>query len=63
MLKEISLLPYWITIQRLIKTFDHVQFEHTPRAYNMHTDALATLASKIDIQGEAINVSITKRTL
>lgn len=33
------------------------------QAHNKHTSALATLASKIDVLNEIIDVSIAKRTL
>lgn len=36
--------------------------KHVPRAYKKHVDVLANLASKIDVQNEAIDVRIMKRT-
>lgn len=33
-----------------------------PRAHNKHIDALATLASKINVLGEAVDVQIVKRS-
>lgn len=63
MLKEIALVPYQIAIQKLIRSFSHIKFEHMPRAHNKHLDDLATLASKIDILGKANNVSTMRKTL
>lgn len=43
------LVSYRTVIQKLIISFSHFQYEHVSRAYNKHTDTLATLASKIDV--------------
>lgn len=63
MLKEFSLVSYRIAVQKLVKTFKKIQFEHTPQAHNQHTDALATVASKIDVAMRDIYVSINHRIL
>lgn len=34
-----------------------------PRAYNKHADALATLASKVDILDETVDVNVMKEIL
>lgn len=55
-------MAYQIVVQQLIKSFTGTQFEHVPRAYNKHTDTLATLASKIDIPDETVDMRIMKKT-
>lgn len=61
--KEIILVSYRTTIQKLVKSSENIQIEDTPKAHNRHVDALPTLASNIDVSRKDINVSITKRTL
>lgn len=58
-LKEINLVPYRPAVQKLII----IQFKHMLWEHNWHIEALAKLASKIDIPGRDIDVRITKRTL
>lgn len=62
-LKEAALVEYKTAIQKIIKSFSSIQFEHVPRAQNKHADALATLASKVDIPDETADVKITMKTL
>lgn len=62
-LKEVDFVPYRTTIQKLVKAFDNVQFQHMLRAHNQHVDALSTLTSKIDIPNNDIGVSIIRSTL
>lgn len=50
-------------VQKLIKSFSSIQFKHVPLAQNKYADALATLASKVDIIDETANVKVTKKTL
>lgn len=50
-------------MQKLIKSFSIIQFEHVPRAQNKHADALTTLASKVDIPKEVANIKVMKNTL
>lgn len=52
-LKEITLVAYR-SAQKLIKSFSSIQFEYVPRVQNNHIDALATLASKIDIPNQEL---------
>lgn len=56
-------MSYQIVVQKLIRSFSHIKFEHVPRAHNKHVDALVTLDSKIVIPDEAIDVKIIKKTL
>lgn len=58
-----ALASYWAAIQRLVKSFSNVQFKHVPRSYNKHEDALATLASQVDIHDEAIGMKVIRKTL
>lgn len=49
-LKEIALVPYLIAVvQKLIKSFSYIQFEHIPKAHNMQLDDLATLAFNMSL--------------
>lgn len=56
---EISLVFYRTAIQKLIGSFSHIQ----SREPNRQADALAALASKIEIPDETINMKIIKKTL
>lgn len=49
-LKGISLLAFRTTVRKLMKSFC------VPRANNRHVDALITLALKIDVLDEAVDV-------
>lgn len=44
-------------------SFSNIQFEHVRRAHNKHADVLATLASKVDIPHEAVDVTVIKKIL
>ena len=59
------LASYRTLVQGLWKKFQNVRCEHSPRSANRYADALATLASKINIPGEnrKIVVFVVKRTL
>lgn len=61
-LKEIAIVPIGLPF-RSYSSLAHVQFEHMSRVHNRVSDALATMASKIDIPGEGIDVSIIRKTL
>ncbi|XP_050251425.1 uncharacterized protein LOC126698319 [Quercus robur] len=61
--KEPSLAPYLAMAQRLEDHFDELTLEHTQRSDNRHTDALATLRSKIMFKGESTKVTIHKRSI
>lgn len=49
-LRESAIASDRATMQRLVRFFSSIQFEHVPRSYNKHADALTTLASKVDVQ-------------
>lgn len=57
------MVEYRTGIQKLIKSFSSIQFEHVPRAPNKHADALATLASKMGFPDEVTNVKLIKKML
>lgn len=65
MLKEITntFTSYRTTIQMLIRSYSHIWFDHVSRAHNIYMDALVTLASKIGIHDETVDVRIIKTTL
>lgn len=63
MKEEATLVYYRTAIQKLKKSFSSIQFEHVPRAQNKLADALAMLASKVDIPDEVTNVKVMKKTL
>ena len=44
-----KLRPYHAYLELLVRRFDDLRFVHLPRAHNQFADALATLASMIDI--------------
>ena len=47
--KEEHLKPYQQYLEDLTKTFDKIKYTIIPRAQNQFTDALATLASMVEI--------------
>lgn len=59
-MKEIALVSNRTVIQKLIRSFSHIEFEHVPRA-DKHADLLATLVSKIDIPNKATDVRSLRR--
>ena len=64
-LKEQMLAPYRTLVQTLWKKFQNVKCQHSPRSTNRYADALATLASKIQIpkENESITMAVVRRTL
>ena len=48
-LKEEHLKPYRQYLEDLTKTFDKIEYTVIPRAQNQDVDALATLASMVEI--------------
>ena len=48
-MKEEHLKSYQQYLQDLTKTFDKIEFTIIPRAQNQFADALATLASMVEI--------------
>lgn len=55
-------MSYQTTVQKLIMFFSYIQFEHMSGAHNKE-NALAILASKIQVPNEAIDMRIIKKTL
>lgn len=63
-IKEIALLSHQTAVQKLTRSFSNIQLEHVPRVQYNHANALATsLASKVDIQDETVDVRIIKNIL
>ena len=52
--RDVKLRPYHAYLELLVRRFDDLQYTHLPRAQNQFADALATLASMIDIPVDAI---------
>ncbi|WJZ91411.1 hypothetical protein VitviT2T_010486 [Vitis vinifera] len=48
-IKDVKLRSYHAFLELLVARFDDLRYVHLPRAHNWFTDALATLASSIDI--------------
>ena len=46
--------PYHSYLELLVRRFDDLRYTHLPRPQNQFADALATLASMIDIPTDAI---------
>nr|CAN70965.1 hypothetical protein VITISV_011974 [Vitis vinifera] len=47
--RDVKLKPYHAYLELLVGRFDDLRYTHLPRAQNQFADALATLASMIDI--------------
>ncbi|WKA04943.1 hypothetical protein VitviT2T_022936 [Vitis vinifera] len=47
--KDVKLRPYHAYLELLVARFDDLRYVHLPRAQNRFADALATLASSVDI--------------
>ena len=47
--KDVKFTPYHAYLELLVGRFDDLRYTHLPRAQNQFADALATLASMIDI--------------
>ncbi|WJZ94854.1 hypothetical protein VitviT2T_013679 [Vitis vinifera] len=52
--RDVKLKPYHAYLELLVGRFDDLRYTHLPRAQNQFVDALATLASMIDIPVDAI---------
>ncbi|KAL5567478.1 hypothetical protein UlMin_024053 [Ulmus minor] len=48
--KEPALARYRTIVQQLLENFPQHRLEHVPRTQNRHADALATMASKVEIK-------------
>lgn len=62
-LKEGALASYRTAVQKLMKLFSSIQFEHVPRSHNKHADALATLASRAEIKDDVAEIRVIRKTL
>nr|CAN81302.1 hypothetical protein VITISV_024592 [Vitis vinifera] len=51
--RDVKLRPYHAYLELLVARFDDLRYMHLPRAQNQFADALATLASMIDIPADA----------
>ncbi|RVW53743.1 hypothetical protein CK203_069124 [Vitis vinifera] len=51
--RDVKLKPYHAYLELLVGRFDDLRYTHLPRAQNQFADALATLASMIDIPVDA----------
>ncbi|XP_059650277.1 uncharacterized protein LOC132296047 [Cornus florida] len=60
-IKEPALAAYRTIIQKLSGHFSELQITHAPRDANRHPDALATLASKVEITGESVDIRIHRK--
>lgn len=58
-----SLLAYHTSIQKLIKIFSTIRFDHVLPVHNKNTDALGALSSKLNVPDETVDVKMTNRTL
>ena len=47
--RNVKLRPYHAYLKLLVERFDYLRYVHLPRAQNQFFDALATLASSVDI--------------
>ncbi|RVW18218.1 hypothetical protein CK203_106134 [Vitis vinifera] len=47
--RDVKLRPYHAYLELLVARFDDLKYAHVPRAQNRFADALATLASSVDI--------------
>ncbi|XP_034673385.1 uncharacterized protein LOC117904733 [Vitis riparia] len=47
--RDVKLRPYHAYLELLVARFDDLRYVHLPRAHNRFADALATLASSVDI--------------
>ena len=56
-----KLRPYHAYLELLVRRFDDLRYTHLPKAHNQFSDALATLASMIDILVDAIVRFFTDR--
>lgn len=48
-IKDRRFYPYHACLERLAQEFDHITFHYLPKTRNQFADALATLASMIEI--------------
>ena len=51
--RDVKFRPYHTYLELLVGRFDYLRYTYPPRAQNQFVDALATLASMIDIPTDA----------
>ena len=51
--RDAKLRPYHVYLELLVVRFDDLRYTHMPKAWNQFANALATLASMIDIPANA----------
>ena len=63
-IKEEKLIPFLNQLEEIFEKFECVEFFYIPRSQNNFADALATLASMVEIPGEQkdIQIQIQKRS-
>ncbi|RVW84676.1 Transposon Ty3-I Gag-Pol polyprotein [Vitis vinifera] len=52
--RDVKLRPYHAYLELLVARFDNLRYVHLPRAQNQFADALATLASSMDIPTDVV---------
>ena len=52
--RDAKLKPYYAYLELLIENFEELKYIHLPRAQNQFVDALATIASIVDIPTNVI---------
>ena len=52
--RDVKLRPYHAYLELLVGRFDDLRYTHLPRVQNQFVDALATLASMIDIPTDTV---------
>ena len=52
--RDVELRPYHAYLELLVRIFDDLRYTHLPRAHNQFADALATIASMIDIPVDTV---------
>ena len=53
-IRDVKLRPYHAYLELLVGRFDDLRYTHLPRAQNQFVDALATLASSMDISTDVV---------
>ena len=63
-IKEERMVPYLEKLEQLSEKFDCAEFFYIPRSQNSFSDALATLASMVDIPAgtETVQLEINKKS-
>ena len=54
--RDAKLKPYHAYLELLIEKFEELKYIHLPRAHNQFADALATLASTVDIPTNVVEI-------